>query len=149
MIKRDDYKYLTLDAMPFVITPDDKAWVFARTTKKWEPADDENDWDAVYPNWDSWWEDMFAELPELPEGAISQEFVMAQKPPSTSDTVSSSKAQKAAAPTTKSAPTLNPSTKPPYDLTRYPSLVDVTSERLGRGYVIGGAPSAKPRGKNS
>jgi hypothetical protein len=96
-------------SVPFVITPDDKAWVFARTTKKWEPAGTD-DWDAVYPNWDSWWEDMFAELPELPEGAISQEFVMAQKPPSSSDTASSSGAQKTPEQMPKSEPTLNPST---------------------------------------
>src|ERR1700730_3038476 len=143
MIKRDDCEYLTLDAMPFVITPDDKAWVFARISKKWEPADDENDWDAVYPNWDSWWEDMFAELPELPEGAISQDFVMAQKPPSSSDTASSSGAQKTLEQTPKSEPTPSPSTKTPYDHLPHDNLVDRTSQRLGRGYVIGGAPSAK------
>jgi hypothetical protein len=69
MIKRNDCKYLTLDGMPFVVTPDKKNWVFARTTKKWVPYGTD-DFDAVFPNWDSWWEDMFAALPELPEGAL-------------------------------------------------------------------------------
>ena len=130
MIKRDDCEYLTLDAMPFVVGTDKRNRVFARTTK-WEPYGND-DWDAVYPNWDSWWEDMFAELPELPEGAISQEFVMAQKPPSSSDTASSSEAQKTAAPTTKSAPTPNPSTKTPYDHLPHDNLVDRTSSGPAR-----------------
>jgi hypothetical protein len=28
-----------------------------------------DDFDAVYPNWDTYWEDMFADLPELPDEA--------------------------------------------------------------------------------
>jgi hypothetical protein len=71
MIKKPGYQYLTQDGMPFVVTPDKKNWVFARTTKAWEPAGTD-DFDAVYPNWDTYWEDLFQDLPELPDEATTK-----------------------------------------------------------------------------
>jgi hypothetical protein len=63
VIKNPAHEYLVLDGMPYVIDESGKRWVFARTTSRWVPADDE--FDAVYPNWDGWWS-KFEPLPELP-----------------------------------------------------------------------------------
>ncbi len=65
MIERQDRKYLSLDGMPFVVDENGKNWVFARVSQKWEPAGTD-DFDAVYPNWDTYFVDLFADLPELP-----------------------------------------------------------------------------------
>jgi hypothetical protein len=65
MILNPQHKYLLLDGMPYVKTPDKGNFVFAITTKRWEPVGND-DFDAVYPNWETWWDDKFAKLPELP-----------------------------------------------------------------------------------
>jgi hypothetical protein len=119
MIKRDDCQYLVLDGMPFIVAPDKRNWVFARTTKSWVLADSD-DWDAVYLNDDSDWEDLFSELPELPEGAITEQTIKSEQTP-------------------------KQATKHPYDLSKYPRMRDTTSEHLGEGTIIGGWPSTKPR----
>jgi len=118
MIRRDDCEYLTIDGMPFIVAPDKRNWVFARTTKTWVLAGSD-DWDAVYPNWGSYWEDLFAELPELPEGAITEP--------------------------TKPEPAPKLTTKNPYTHLPLDNLVDRTAEHSGEGTIIGGFPSGKQR----
>lgn len=65
MIKRDDYNCGVLDGMP-VISVGDKQWIFARATSAWMPLDLDDRWNVVSPNWETYWKDLFADLPELP-----------------------------------------------------------------------------------
>ena len=143
MIKRDDCQYLVLDGMPFIVAPDKRNWVFARTSKSWVLAGSD-DWDAVYPNWDSYWEDLFAKLPELPEGAIQKqslkEFSILQHEIDNNLPHWLSPEEK----NKNKKPPKQP-TKTPYDLSELPNLVDTTSEHFGEGTLIGGFPSAKPK----
>jgi hypothetical protein len=55
--------------MPYVVGADGREWIFATRTKTWVPPSGNDSWNAVYPNYRGWWQD-FADLPELPEGAI-------------------------------------------------------------------------------
>ena len=147
MIKRNDCQYLVLDGMPFIVTPDKKRWVFARTTKTWVLADPD-DWDAVYLNDSSDWEDLFSELPELPEGAIPEqvaktgmkEFDILQHELDNNLPHWLSPEEK-----NKNKKPHKQPTKTPYDLSELPNLVDTTSEHLGEGTIIGGWPSTKPK----
>jgi hypothetical protein len=166
MIKRDDCKYMVLDGMPYVIAPDKRNWVFARSTKTWVLAGSD-DWDVVYPNWETYWEDLFAELPELPEGAVPEqpmkEFNILEheldnnlphwlspeeknknKLEPLRKTIMAKHRAKYLAKKKSEKP--KQSMKTPYDDMPLDNLVDTTSEHLGEGIIIvGGWPSAKPK----
>jgi hypothetical protein len=65
MKRNDKYVYLVLDGMPYIIDDRKQNWVFADTTHAWTKQGGDN-WDAVYPNRNGWWKDLFQDKPELP-----------------------------------------------------------------------------------
>jgi hypothetical protein len=65
LVRQAGYKYMFIDAMPVVVGPDKKMWVFATTTKNWVAASGTDTWDAVYAGGKGWW-DLFKDLPEPP-----------------------------------------------------------------------------------
>jgi hypothetical protein len=69
--RRDNYEYMHLDGMPFVIAPNGTQWVFSRTKKRWVPAREGDDWDAVYMS-EQGFKDIFTDdVPDLPEEATT------------------------------------------------------------------------------
>lgn len=66
MIQNNDFEYLTLDGMPYVIDDTQQNWVFSTATKKWEKHSGAN-FSAVYPNYKGWFFAIFAGLPNLPK----------------------------------------------------------------------------------